>query len=63
ILASMSMPQISTVRQDITRKGEVAAQVAMDAIKSDEKQYICLPLTVVQRGSTGPKSSRKETVL
>jgi hypothetical protein len=35
----------------------------MDAIKSDEKQYICLPLTVVQRGSTGPKSSRKETVL
>jgi len=63
ILASMSMPQISTVRQDITRKGEVAAQVAMDAIKSNEKQYICLPLTVVQRGSTGPKSSRKETGL
>lgn len=58
ILAQMCLPQISTVRQDITLKGEKAAQAAMEAMHSAKRQYMVLPLSVVKRDSTASYVSK-----
>ncbi|NMB01264.1 MAG: LacI family transcriptional regulator [Firmicutes bacterium] len=50
-LATMCLPNITTVRQDITAKGTIAAEVVIEAVKGVPKQDIILPLQVVERDS------------
>lgn len=50
-LATMCLPSITTVRQDITAKGTIAAEIVIEAVKGIAKRDIILPLQVVERDS------------
>jgi len=53
-LATMCLPNITTVRQDITAKGTTAAEVVIEAVKGIPKRDTILPLHVVERDSVKP---------
>ena len=57
-LATMCLPNITTVRQDITAKGTTAAEVVIEAVKGIPKQDTILPLHVVERDSVKPITNR-----
>ena len=50
-LATMCLPNITTVHQDITAKGAAAAEVVIEAVDGITKRDIILPLHVVERDS------------
>ena len=50
-LATMCLPSITTVHQDITAKGAAAAEVVIEAVDGITKRDIILPLHVVERDS------------
>ena len=50
-LATMCLPRITTVRQDITLKGSSAAEIVTDAVGGIPKRDIILPLRIVERDS------------
>lgn len=53
-LATMCLPSITTVRQDITAKGMIAAETVIEAVKGIPKKDTILPLHVVERDSVKP---------
>ena len=53
-LATMCLPSITTVHQDITAKGTTAAEVAIEAVKGIPKRDTILPLHIVERDSVKP---------
>jgi LacI family transcriptional regulator len=50
-LATMCLPQLTTVHQNITEKGSTAAEVVIDAVEGGPKRDVILPLYVVERDS------------
>lgn len=50
-LATMCLPQITTVHQDITKKGSTAAEVVIEAVEGGPKRDVILPLYIVERDS------------
>lgn len=50
-LATMCLPAITTVRQDVTEKGQQAAKILLNAIEGGAKQNIILPLSIAERDS------------
>ncbi|MDQ0231719.1 LacI family DNA-binding transcriptional regulator [Metabacillus malikii] len=54
MISRYSSPSLTTIRQDVFRKGSVAAEVAIQVIekKEDEPKEIMLPVELVVRGST-----------
>jgi DNA-binding LacI/PurR family transcriptional regulator len=53
-LASSSRPALTTVQQDVTAKGHLAAGMLADALDGRPAESQLLPATLVVRGSTGP---------
>jgi DNA-binding LacI/PurR family transcriptional regulator len=53
-LASSSRPGLTTVQQDVTAKGHLAAGMLADALDGRPAQSQVLPATLVVRDSTGP---------
>jgi len=53
-LASSSRPTLTTVQQDVTAKGHLAAGMLADVLDGRPAQTQLLPATLVVRGSTGP---------
>lgn len=53
-LASTSRPTLTTVRQDITTKGHLAAGMLADVLEGHPVQSQLLPAELVVRNSTGP---------
>jgi DNA-binding LacI/PurR family transcriptional regulator len=53
-LSATSRPALTTVRQDITAKGRLAAGMLVDVIDGKPAQSQLLPVTLVVRDSTGP---------
>lgn len=50
--AKISYPKLTTVKQDIIRKGNTAVNILVDAIEGDKKsKNICLPVELVIRDS------------
>ncbi|MGY2872959.1 DNA-binding LacI/PurR family transcriptional regulator [Marmoricola sp. URHA0025 HA25] len=56
-LASTSRPALTTVRQDITAKGHLAAAMLADLLAGRPVRSELLPATLVVRDSTGPVRS------
>ncbi len=50
-LSWMCVPKLTTVHQNISEKGSLAAQVVVDAIHGGEKRDVMLPVHVVERAS------------
>ena len=61
-LATMCLPNITTVHQDITAKGTIAAEVVIEAVKGIAKRDIILPLHVVERDSVKTLGLRKGAI-
>ena len=57
-LASTSRPPLTTVQQDVTAKGRLAASMLADVLDGRPSQSQLLPATLVVRDSTGPAPSR-----
>lgn len=57
-IASTSRPPLTTVRQDITAKGHLAAGMLVDLIERRPTPSATLPATLVVRDSTGPVRRR-----
>jgi DNA-binding LacI/PurR family transcriptional regulator len=57
-LASTSRPTLTTVRQDITAKGHLAAAMLADVLDGVPVQSQLLPAELVVRDSTGPAGDR-----
>jgi DNA-binding LacI/PurR family transcriptional regulator len=55
-LASMCLPKITTVHQDIAKQGQLAALAVMDPAEGKERQNIMLPLALVERESVYDRS-------
>jgi DNA-binding LacI/PurR family transcriptional regulator len=53
-LASTSRPTLTTVQQDVTAKGHLAAGMLADVLDGQPARSQLLPATLVVRGSTGP---------
>jgi DNA-binding LacI/PurR family transcriptional regulator len=53
-LSATSHPALTTVRQDITAKGRLAAGMLVDVIDGKPAKSQLLPVTLVVRDSTGP---------
>ena len=53
-LATTSRPSLTTVRQDVTAKGHLAAGMLADLLAGHETQSQLLPATLVVRDSTAP---------
>jgi DNA-binding LacI/PurR family transcriptional regulator len=53
-LASANHPTLTTVRQDVTAKGHLAAGMLADLLDGRPAQSRLLPATLVVRESTGP---------
>jgi DNA-binding LacI/PurR family transcriptional regulator len=61
-LASASRPTLTTVQQDVTAKGHLAAGMLADVLDGRPPDSQLLPATLVVRGSTGPAPvSRRAT--
>ena len=56
-LASTSRPALTTVQQDITAKGHLAAEMLADVLDGRPARSQLLPATLVVRDSTGPVSA------
>lgn len=50
-LASMCLPKITTVHQDIAKQGRLAAWAVIDPAEGKERRNIMLPLALVERDS------------
>lgn len=61
-LSTMCLPQITTVHQDITRKGTIAAETVIDAMEGIPKRDVILPLHVVERDSVKDRSLVKGAI-
>jgi DNA-binding LacI/PurR family transcriptional regulator len=57
-LASTNRPTLTTVRQDVTAKGHLAASILADLLEGRPTRTELLPATLVVRDSTGPVSPR-----
>jgi DNA-binding LacI/PurR family transcriptional regulator len=53
-LSATSRPALTTVRQDVTAKGRLAAGMLVDVIDGKPAKSQLLPVTLVVRDSTGP---------
>ena len=59
-LASMCLPEITTVHQDIAEKGRQAADIVISAVENGAKRDIILPLYIVERDSVRDITVREE---
>ncbi|MCK9524694.1 MAG: LacI family transcriptional regulator [Limnochordia bacterium] len=50
-LATMCLPEITTVHQDISEKGRQAVDIVIKAMEDKNKRDVILPLHIVERGS------------
>jgi DNA-binding LacI/PurR family transcriptional regulator len=50
-LSTMSLPEITTVNQDIWEKGSQAARIVIEAVEGGAKRDVILPLHIVERDS------------
>lgn len=62
-LATMCLPNMTTIHQSITAKGEMAANLVIQAITGCKRQEITLPLHVVERDSVQPYNPKKEVTI
>lgn len=58
-LATMCLPKLTTVHQNIQEKGEAAAKVIIGAVEGCAKQDIVLPLWITERESVADLSNRR----
>lgn len=54
-VARLCVPQLSTVRQDVLERGRTAARMLLSSLKGEETAPLTFPVSLVQRGSTGPR--------
>jgi LacI family transcriptional regulator len=59
-LATMSLPALTTVHQNIPEKGRQAADIVITAVENGAKRDIILPLYIVERDSVKTINDREE---
>ena len=59
-LATMSLPTLTTVHQDIAEKGRQAADIVITAVENGAKRDVILPLYIVERDSVKTINLREE---
>jgi DNA-binding LacI/PurR family transcriptional regulator len=58
-LSASNRPTLTTVRQDVTAKGRLAAGMLADVLAGEPARTRLLPVTLVVRDSTGPAPQRR----
>lgn len=53
-IAQVVWPQLTTIRQPVTRMGAVAADILIRGLPDSSRQDVLLDFTLIVRGSTGP---------
>lgn len=58
MISKFSSPSLTTIRQDVFRKGSIAAETCITVIESEDvhPEQIMLPVELVVRDSTKEKS-------
>ena len=52
-VARLTVPQLTTIRQDVVNRGRVAIQMLLSALRGKKPDNVTFPVTLVERGSTG----------
>ena len=61
-VARLTVPQLTTIRQDVVMRGRVAIQMLLSALRGKKPDNITFPVTLVRRGSTGRVSSTSDNL-
>ena len=52
-IARLSLPPLTTVRQDVVARGQQGARMLLRALKGESVEALLTPVTLTVRGSTG----------